>query len=80
MFPQSVAEGEEDLCCQVRKGLSLVQGLLWTFLNECFAKKCTYGDMVMFSLIIVVALKNVKNGGGDSNHKKGLISKLPTDL
>lgn len=35
---------------------------------------------MVFSLIIVVALKNVKNGGGDSNHKKGLISKLPTDL
>lgn len=78
MFPQSVAEGEEDLCCQVRKGLSLEPGLLWTFLNEYFAKKCIYGDMV-FSLIIVVTLKNV-NGSGDSNHKKGLISKAPTDL
>lgn len=79
MFPQSVAEGEEDLCCQVRKGLSVEQSLLWTFLNEYFAKKCIEGDMV-FSLIIVVILKNVKNASGDSNHKKGLISKALTDL
>lgn len=35
---------------------------------------------MVFSLIIVVILKNVKNASGDSNHKKGLISKALTDL
>lgn len=34
----------------------------------------------MVSLITVMTLKNVENGSGDSHHKKGLISKAPTDV